>query len=107
MATKKATTTKKSASKKSTAAKKAATAVKTAPKKTTKKPSGSVRNFFDSDLTIVKLVTGNPRREGTFGHESFGLIKNGMTVAQFTAKGGRLRDLHWDIDHKYVQLKKA
>jgi hypothetical protein len=85
----------------------------TTTKKTTsngnpaKKPSGSVRNFIDPELKINKTVTGNPRREGTHGYDSFALIKNGMTVAQFLAKGGRLRDLHWDLSHNYVELKKA
>lgn len=76
--------------------------------KTTKKPSASVaRTFLDHDLKIVKKATANPRREGTHGFESFALIKSGMTIAQFVAKGGRLRDLHWDLSHDYVELKKA
>lgn len=83
--------TKKAATKKA-AAKKTAVAVE--------------RNFLDHGLHIVKTVEGNPRREGTHGHESFAKIKNGMTIEQFISKGGRLRDLHWDMSHKYVQLKK-
>lgn len=99
----------KTAKKATTAAKKA-TAKSTAKKATpvTKKPVQSVqRNYIDPTFRIVKKVTGNPRREGTFGHESFAKIKTGMTVEQFVSKGGRLRDLHWDLEHEYIELKKA
>lgn len=96
MSTKK--TTRKSAKKSTTATKVANGA---------KKAAQSTRQFIDSSLKIIKKVSGNPRREGTFGYNSFQLIKSGMTVEQFVKKGGRLRDLHWDVDHEYVELKKA
>lgn len=47
----------------------------------------------------------NPRREGTHGHKSFSLIKDGMTHEQYIAAGGRNNDLQWDIDHGYVEVK--
>ena len=57
-------------------------------------------------LVIVKDVKGNPRREGTFGFESFGLIRSGMTVEKFVEAGGRMKDLHWDIQHGHCHLSK-
>ena len=103
MSTKKATT-RKSVRK---SAKKAATKVANGAKSGAKKASQSTRQFIDASLKIIKKVSDNPRREGTFGYKSFQLIKSGMTVEQFVKKGGRLRDLHWDVDHEYVELKKA
>lgn len=41
----------------------------------------------------------NPRRPGSFGHRSLGIICEdpGITYEEFQARGGRLRDLDWDI----------
>lgn len=45
----------------------------------------------------------NPRRAGTPGHKSLGLIldagKAGITYEDFIEKGGRNQDLRWDIAH--------
>jgi hypothetical protein len=53
-------------------------------------------------------VEENPRREKTFGFKSMAiwLLKNRrpMTVETFVEKGGRLRDLHWDLEAKHVKL---
>lgn len=48
---------------------------------------------------------GNPRREGTHGFTSFGLITNGISFEEYRDKGGRNNDLQWDIDHGYVEVK--
>lgn len=64
----------------------------------------ATRNRLDPKLTIVKQVTGNPRREGTFGYHSFSLIKNGITIEKFVQKGGRMKDLRWDLEHGYVKV---
>ena len=64
---------------------------KTEPTQPTRKPR------TDPSLTIRKDVKGNPRKEGTLGHQSFSLITNGMTVAKFVELGGRMKDLQWDI----------
>ena len=60
---------------------------------------------------IRKLVTGNPKKEGTTAHLKFGLIKDGMTVKDFReackaheALNGRT-SLKWDLDHGYVALE--
>lgn len=65
-----------------------------AKKSTTRNTRGTVTN---PELIIVKDVKTNPRKEGTWGHQSWSLIKSGMTVAKFTELGGRTADLRWDI----------
>ena len=66
--------------------------------KTTRKPN------TDPSLKIVKDVKGNPRREGSWGAQSFGLIKTGMTVAKFVELGGRMKDLQYDIKQGHCHL---
>lgn len=51
---------------------------------------------------IYKLVTGNPRREGSAGWKSFSLIKDGMTFEEYRKAGGRNTDLAWDIKHGFT-----
>jgi hypothetical protein len=85
---------------------------KVATKKATKKVAtkkapvkkATEREFVNKALFLVKLTKTNPRKEGSIGHHSFSLIKTGMTVEQFQEKGGRLKDMHWDIRHDYLKL---
>lgn len=50
----------------------------------------------------------NPRRDGTPGHKSLGLILNagkaGISYEDFVAGGGRNQDLLWDIAHDNVKV---
>jgi hypothetical protein len=50
----------------------------------------------------------NPRRDGTPGHKSLGLIlaagKTGISYEDFIAGGGRNQDLLWDIAHDNVKV---
>jgi hypothetical protein len=65
------------------------------------------RHRLDPQMKIVSLVEGNPRREKSLGHKSFEIIvkaRKPMTVETFVEKGGRLRDLHWDVNAKNVKL---
>lgn len=62
------------------------------------------REHLDKNLKIVKLLAENPRREGTAGHKSWSVIKEGMTVAEFLAAGGRSADLKWDIAKGFAKL---
>ena len=81
---------------------------KTTGEKTEKSTNGGAgRASVYTGKVITKLVDENPRREGTAGHTSFGVIKNGMTYEQYIAKGGRRKDLAWDEAHKYVKVSKA
>lgn len=47
----------------------------------------------------------NPRREGTNGHRSFSIIKDGMTYEDFILKGGRSIDLAWDLAKGHLEVK--
>lgn len=97
--------TKSNTSRKSTRT--ASTTSKKVVRKNTKAQAAAIeRHRLNPQMSIVKLADGNPRRKGTFGYKSFDKIKNGMTVEQFVEKGGRLRDLHWDLERKHVKLTK-
>lgn len=45
----------------------------------------------------------NPRRPGSYGHTSLQIIIDagdaGITTEDYVKAGGRMNDLHWDIDH--------
>jgi hypothetical protein len=56
-------------------------------------------------IVIIKDVKGNPRRESTWGFQSFALIKNGMSLDNYITKGGRMKDLRWDLAHGYCHLE--
>ena len=59
----------------------------------------------ETTTIIIKDVRNNPRQEGTWGHLSFSLIRSGMTVDKFIAKGGRRKDLRWDIAKGHIHLE--
>ena len=59
---------------------------------------------------IKLLVSDNPRKEGSHGHNSFNVIvKHGadMLYEEYIRQGGRLVDLKWDIDRKWVEVYNA
>ena len=58
-----------------------------------------------SGKRIYKLVEKNPHREGTYGWYSWRLVFDGITFEQYRQKGGRNRDLKWDVSRKYVEVK--
>lgn len=61
-----------------------------------------------SDFAGKKLyvkTAENPRREGSHGAASFALIKNGMTIDEFVAAGGRMADLRWDVAKGHVEAR--
>lgn len=86
---------------------KTAKAAQAQPRKVNGSTSGSglFVGKIDKSKKIYKLVTANPRKAGTFGHKSFSLIISGMTINAYREKGGRMNDLRWDLDHKYVELR--
>jgi hypothetical protein len=57
--------------------------------------------------TKTVALRGNPRRMGSYGHKSLGIIiKNpGIELATFRKKGGRPEDLRWDLDHGYARTR--
>jgi hypothetical protein len=58
--------------------------------------------------TLKAIVEANPRREGTKGHHSMGIILNagtkGISYEDYIAAGGRSNDLSWDIEHGSVEV---
>ena len=54
---------------------------------------------------IYRLVKENPRREGSIGHHSFSLIRDGMPYEEYIELGGRAGDIKWDVEHSFVELK--
>jgi hypothetical protein len=66
---------------------------------------GPVSQF--TGMKIYKKVEINPRRENSEGWKSFNFIRNGMSYEEYRLAGGRQKDLVWDLEHDYVELKKA
>ena len=67
------------------------------------------RHRINPSLFIVPNVDSNPRRKGSFGFKSMSIVLNArkpMAVATFAEKGGRLRDLHYDVNQGHVKLVK-
>lgn len=85
-----------------------ATKSKRASKKVkTESPNGAGRRTKYAGKVIRKIATKNPRREGTGGHASWGVLKDGMAVEAYLAAGGRTQDLEWDIAHDWAKLENA
>jgi hypothetical protein len=56
---------------------------------------------------IRRIVSENPRREGTIGHKSFEiLIRHGadMPYEAYIESGGRRQDLAWDINKGFAEV---
>jgi len=74
------------------------------PKKVSK-PRGAFAGKW-----IKLLVSDNPRKEGSHGHNSFNVIvKHGadMPYEEYIRQGGRLVDLNWDIARKWAEVYNA
>jgi hypothetical protein len=71
---------------------------------------GRGRKSQYSGMTLRATVEANPRREGSHGFKSLGLIlaagKNGISYEDYIKKGGRLNDLVWDINKDHVVAEK-
>jgi hypothetical protein len=76
------------------------------PPKAPKDPNAAPLNRIDKTKTIVLKVAANPRREGTAGHARLApLFANpGMTVQQYLDQGGKMNDIHWELEHKRIEL---
>jgi hypothetical protein len=55
-----------------------------------------------SIITIKSIA--NPKRQGTLAHGRFELYKDGMTVAEYVAAGGRTGDVNHDAEAGYIEL---
>jgi hypothetical protein len=90
---------------------KAATAAK-APKAAAPVQAEANGRGRKSDLAGKRLfakVETNPRRENSFGHRSMAVViaagARGITVEDYVAKGGRLTDARWDLEHGHIEAK--
>ena len=57
---------------------------------------------YDHDARIQVLVPKNPKRVGSGGWKRFGYYKNGITIKEFLAKGGKPIDLDWDRERGFI-----
>lgn len=58
--------------------------------------------------TIYPKCRNNPRRVGSKGWHSYEIIlgrTDGVPYEEYVAKGGRARDLQWDIDRKWAEVR--
>ncbi len=72
-----------------------------------KSASANNRTRLNGGLFIVRLKDENPRRKGSLGYKSYDVVvkaRKPIQVATFVEKGGRLRDLHWDLTHGNLKL---
>ena len=67
----------------------------------------STRKRFKKTATIQLLVTGNPKREGSLAHKRFALYKDGMTIADYIAAGGRTGDINYDVANQLIEVIEA
>lgn len=58
-----------------------------------------------TDARIIRiLVAENPKRKGTSSYDRFAKYADGMTVAEFIAKGGSAADVRWDSERGFIRL---
>lgn len=69
---------------------------------------GQGRKSSNAGKTLTTALTENPRRAGTFGHTSFGIIlkagAKGISYEDYITAGGRSNDLAWDVNKGNVTL---
>ena len=64
------------------------------------------KKLAPDDKEIVLLVKHNPKRPGSKSANRFELYKKNKTVADFLKAGGLQQDLKWDVEHKFIEIKK-
>jgi hypothetical protein len=71
------------------------------------RPSGSVTRgtVTFAGKKIFLLVKENPKQPGTAAHEKWKLYRNGMTVEEYYAAGGRTSSLKWDSEREFIKVK--
>jgi hypothetical protein len=73
------------------------------PKASKKAAKKEVGNADHRARKIHVLVKGNPK----FGTAAvrYALYKNGMTVGEYVALGGQVRDVCWDVKQGWIELR--
>jgi hypothetical protein len=62
------------------------------------------RKSIDKAAIVTILVTENPKRKNSRAHTRFALYKDGSTVGEYLAAGGRTGDLLHDIANKFIEV---
>ncbi len=58
-----------------------------------------------AETGVIKiLIRGNPKRRNSISFDMYSLYKDGMTVKEYLAAGGRRRDLNWDTKQKFIEV---
>ena len=59
-----------------------------------------------SGMCLYAMSKDNHRRQGSFGYHSMQIIieNNGISYEDYISKGGRTRDLDWDLDKCHVEI---
>lgn len=79
-------------------------AVKTEPEvKARYAPKGTVTEPGKQKIHL--LVKSNPKRPGTKCYTWFEWYREGMTVASYFEKGGKMDHIRWDVAHGFISLK--
>ena len=60
-------------------------------------------------MSLYSFTDSNHRRQGSFGYHSMQIIieNNGISYEDYISKGGRTRDLEWDLDNSHVAVRKV
>lgn len=70
-------------------------------------PAKEPRVRVKKNAIIRILVIGNPKRKGTKAAVRFDLYKNGMTVGEYIAAGGKSADVLFDANAKHIIVTDA
>lgn len=62
------------------------------------------RMHVKKTATITLLAIENPKRKNTLSFTRFALYKNGMTVGDYIAAGGRSGDVNYDVENGYISI---
>jgi hypothetical protein len=63
------------------------------------------RPVIPDDTQLEWLIEGNPKHIGSGAWERFEKSVGAPTVAEYKARGGRVRDLRADIDRGFVRVR--
>ena len=62
------------------------------------------RHRFSKQAVIKLLVAENPKRKGTLAYDRYAYYRDGITIAEYVAAGGRSGDIKHDIKFGYIEL---
>ena len=64
-----------------------------------------IRRSPRRDMRVITRVTlPNPKRPGTAAWDRYALYRAPMTVSEYLSAGGRMGDVHYDLDHGFIDV---